>query len=97
VAPEQQPAVSSLASEASMHRLAELTQPKAVTEPADSSTLASRCSNPALASLPASAFGSAQSAHEDALSRAPSEPGAAEGDARSGGALITLLMNHHNK
>ena len=89
VAPEQQPAASSVASETNMTKLAELTQPKAATEPAPSSTLRSRSSGLALGSAPASVY-------EDAPSRPASEPGALEdatsGDAKPGEAAASKAV-----
>ena len=67
VAPEQQPAAASVATETNMHKLAELTQAKSATEPAPSGTLRSRSSTLAPASDP-----------EEAAQRASSEPGAAD-------------------
>ncbi|CAL5218518.1 g205 [Coccomyxa viridis] len=75
VAPEQQPAASSLASVASVHKLAELAQPKAATEPATSNIQCSRSSTLALASVAASS--PSLSAFENAPSMAASEPAAA--------------------
>ena len=74
VAPEQQPAASSLASEASVQRLTELTQAKAAAELPASNTLCSRSSTVALASIAASS----PSAFEGAASMAASEPAAAD-------------------
>ena len=79
MAPEQQPAASSLASAASHQKLAELTQPKAAAEVPASDALCGRSSAFALASNAASV----PSAFEDAPSTAATEPASAD-DARSG-------------
>ncbi len=81
VAPESQPAASSLASEASVHKLAELAQSKAATEPATSNVPCSRSSTLALGSVAASS--PSFSAFENAPSMAASEPAAAD-DTASG-------------
>ena len=79
VAPEQQPAASSLASEASVHKLAELTQAKAAVEQPASNTLCSRSSTLALASNATSS----PSGFEDAPSLEASESAVAD-DAKLG-------------
>ena len=78
MAPEQQPAALSLASAASMHKLAEMAQAKAAAELPASDALCSRSSILALASLAAPS----PSAFENAFSPAASE--AAATDATSG-------------
>ena len=81
VAPEQQPAAGSAATETNMQKLAELTSAKAATEPAPSGMLRSRSSTLAAASDP-----------EETAQQASSEPGAAgaasAGAAAAGGAAV---------
>lgn len=87
VAPEQQPAASSLASAASVHKLAEMAQSKAATELPASDALCSRSSTLAPASLAASSL----SAFENAFSLAASEVAAAT-DATSGSRHLHMYL-----
>ena len=80
VAPEQQPAAGSAATETNMQKLAELTSAKAATEPAPSGMLRSRSSTLAAASDP-----------EETAQQASSKPGAA-GAAAGGAAVVDSFL-----